>query len=276
MQIEGRAVWITAWLYVLESRMHGREPVLLLDTDLPENRPEDREITHYLYGGDEAYRFKQEIVLGIGGVRMLHALGFRISLYHMNEGHSALLGLELLEQNVRPREDLRPGEPPFDVPTVRALCRFTTHTPVDAGHDRFSYDLVIRILGTPVDLTVIRALGGEDRLNMTRLALSLSEFVNGVAKRHAAVSNRMFPGYAVRAITNGVHPYTWAGEGFSRLYDRYLPGWCHEPEILVRADCCIPDAAIWDAHIQCKQKLIDTVRTLTGVELHPKIAIIGF
>lgn len=112
VQIEGRSVWITAWLYVLESRMRGREPVLLLDTDLPENCPEDREITHYLYGGDEAYRLKQEIVLGIGGVRMLHALGFRISLYHMNEGHSALLGLELLQQNVRPREDLRAGEQP--------------------------------------------------------------------------------------------------------------------------------------------------------------------
>lgn len=159
---------------------------------------------------------------------------------------------------------------------MRALCRFTTHTPVDAGHDRFSYDLVIRLLGTPIDLAVIRAIGGEDRLNMTRFALNVSEFVNGVAKRHAEVSTRMFPGYEVRAVTNGVHPYTWAAESFRRLYDRYLPGWCHEPEILVRADCCIPDAAVWDAHTQCKQNLIDTVRTLAGVELHPKIPIIGF
>lgn len=167
VQIEGRPVWITAWLYMLESRMHGREPVLLLDTDLPENRPEDREITHYLYGGDEAYRLKQEIVLGIGGVRMLHALGFSISLYHMNEGHSALLGLELLQRYVHPREDLRVGEQPYDVPRVRALCRFTTHTPVDAGHDRFSYDHVMRTLGTPIDLATLRSLASEDRLNMS-------------------------------------------------------------------------------------------------------------
>jgi alpha-glucan phosphorylase-like protein len=90
--IEGRLVWIGAWLYVLEGTMGGREPVLLLDTDLDENHPDDREITHYLYGGDDAYRFKQEIVLGIGGVRLLQALGFRILQYHMNEGHSALLG----------------------------------------------------------------------------------------------------------------------------------------------------------------------------------------
>jgi glycogen phosphorylase len=111
---------------------------------------------------------------------------------------------------------------------------------------------------------------------MTRLALNLSEFVNGVAKRHAEISSKMFPGYEVRAVTNGVHPYTWAAEGFRRLYDRYLPGWCHEPEILVRAECCIPDAAVWDAHSQCKQRLIDTVRAVSGIELHPKVPIIGF
>src|SRR3989344_1591863 len=96
--IEGRAVWIGAWLYVLEGHMGGRQPVLLLDTDLDENRREDREITHYLYGGDETYRFKQEIVLGIGGMWLLQALGFKIRHYHMNEGHSALLGLELLRR----------------------------------------------------------------------------------------------------------------------------------------------------------------------------------
>lgn len=144
--IEGRLVWVCAWLYVLESHMGGRQPVLLLDTDLAENAPGDREITHYLYGGDDAYRLEQEIVLGIGGVRILHALGFEIRQYHMNEGHSALLGLELLRRHAYPPEDLQPGESRYDVPLVRELCRFTTHTPVDAGHDRFPYDLVARVL----------------------------------------------------------------------------------------------------------------------------------
>ncbi len=276
VQIEGRAVWIGAWLYVLEGHMGGRQPVLLLDTDLDENRGEDREITHYLYGGDDTYRLKQEIVLGLGGVRLLQALGFEVRHYHMNEGHSALLGLELLRRYVYSPEDLRPEEPPYDIPRVRDLCSFTTHTPVEAGHDRFSYELVQRILGNAVDPATLKHLGGADHLNMTRLALNLSEYVNGVAKRHAEVSGAMFPGYRVHAVTNGVHPFTWAGEPFRKLYDHYLPGWCHEPELLTRADCCIPDAAIQDAHGQAKLALIERVRARTGVVLHPKAAILGF
>jgi len=276
VNIEGRAVWIGAWLYVLEGHMGGRQPVLLLDTDLDENQREDREITHYLYGGDEAYRFKQEIVLGIGGVRLLQALGFTIRQYHMNEGHSALLGLELLRRYVYPAEDLRPGEPPYDLPRVRALCNFTTHTPVEVGHDRFSYALVTRVLGNVVDLATLKYLAGEDGLNMTRLALNLSEYVNGVAERHAEVSKRMFPGYQVHAITNGVHPYTWTSESFRMLYDRYVPSWCHEPEQLVRADCCLPDAVIWEAHQQAKRVLIERVSARTGVALNPKLPILGF
>ncbi len=274
--IEGRTLWIGAWLYVLEGHMGGRQPVLLLDTDLAENHSDDREITHYLYGGDNVYRLKQEIVLGIGGVRLLQALGFTIRHYHMNEGHSALLGLELMRRYAYPTEDLRPGESPYDLPRVRDLCSFTTHTPVEAGHDRFPYDLVQRVLDNGFELEMIKHLAGEDSLNMTRLGLNLSEYVNGVAKKHAEVSNTMFPGYRVHAITNGVHPYTWTAESFRQLYDHYLPGWCHEPQLLIRADCCIPDAAIWEAHVQAKQRLITKVQELSGVLLHPKIPIFGF
>jgi starch phosphorylase len=274
--IEGRAVWIGAWLYVLEGHMGGRQPVLLLDTDLDENRREDRQITHYLYGGDDTYRLKQEIVLGLGGVRLLHALGFEVRHYHINEGHSALLGLELLRRYIYSPEDRRPEESPYDIPRVRELCSFTTHTPVEAGHDRFSYELVQRVLGNAVDPTTLKHLAGAEDLNMTRLALNLSEYVNGVAKRHAEVSKAMFPGYRVHAVTNGVHPFTWTSEPFRKLYDHYLPGWCHEPELLARADCCIPDAAIWDAHGQAKLALIERVRARTGVVLHPKVPILGF
>lgn len=274
--LDGRTVWIGAWLYVLEGSMGGRQPVLLLDTDLDENHGDDREITHYLYGGDSVYRFKQEIVLGIGGVRLLQALGFTVRHYHMNEGHSALLGLELMRRYTYPVEELRPGESPYDLPRVRDLCSFTTHTPVEAGHDRFSYDLVRRVLDNGFDMQVVKGLAGAENLNMTRLALNLSEYVNGVAKKHAEVSNAMFPGYKVHAITNGVHPYTWTTEDFRQLYDRYLPGWCHEPQLLMRADCCIPDAAILEAHVRAKQRLIEKVLSLTGVTLHPKIPVFGF
>jgi len=276
VQIDGRTVWIGAWLYVLESHMGGRQPVLLLDTDLNENGSDDREITHYLYGGDSVYRLKQEIVLGLGGVRLLQALGFTIRHYHMNEGHSALLGLELMRRYTYSNEHLRPGEPHYDLPRVRDLCSFTTHTPVEAGHDRFAYDLVQRILDNDFDIETIRRLAGEESLNMTRLALNLSEYVNGVARKHAEVSNAMFPGYKVHAITNGVHPYTWAAESFRQLYDHYLPGWCHEPQLLVRADCCIPDAAIWEAHVQAKQHLIEKVQALSGVTLKADVPIFGF
>ena len=276
VHIEGRTVWIGAWLYVLEGSMGGRQPVLLLDTDLNENSSDDREITHYLYGGDNAYRLKQEIVLGIGGVRLLQALGFTIRHYHMNEGHSALLGLELMRRYTYSVEEVRPGESLYDLPRVRDLCSFTTHTPVEAGHDRFTYDLVQRVLDNDFDIGIIKRLAGEGSLNMTRLALNLSEYVNGVAKKHAEVSKAMFPGYRVHAITNGVHPFTWAAESFRQLYDQYLPGWCHEPQLLVRADCCIPDAAIWEAHVQAKLQLIEKVQTLTGVALQPNIPIFGF
>lgn len=276
VQIDGRTVWIGAWLYVIQGHLGGRQPVLLLDTDLDENNSDDRRITHHLYGGDTLYRLKQEIVLGLGGVRLLHAVGFSIHHYHMNEGHSALLGLELMRRYTYSAQHVRPGESPYDLPRVRDLCSFTTHTPVEAGHDRFPYDLVQRVLDAEFDFGTVKRLAGEENLNMTRLALNLSEYVNGVAKKHAEVSNAMFPGYKVHAITNGVHPYTWTAETFRQFYDHYVPGWCHEPQLLTRADCCIPDNAIMEAHAQAKQILIDKVLALTGITLKPDIPIFGF
>ncbi|NWG86574.1 MAG: alpha-glucan family phosphorylase [Hydrogenophilaceae bacterium] len=275
LSLDGRQVWIGGWLYVARSRTGGGIPVLLLDTDLAINDPQDREITHYLYGGDETYRIKQEVVLGVGGLAMLQALGFKLLGYHMNEGHSAFLTLALLRRHAYPPEDLRPGESPYNLPRVREMCTFTTHTPVDAGQDKFPYELVQRIYGDLLDLGTVKMLGGEDRLNMTRLALNLSEYVNGVAKRHAETSRKLFPGYAMHAVTNGVHSSTWTCLHFGALYDQHVPGWCHEPELLSRADR-IPDDKIWEAHVHAKQDLMDKVRQITGVELDPNQPILGF
>lgn len=274
--IEGQHIWVGGWFYVLKGHMGGRQPVILLDTDLAENSAEDRQLTHYLYGGDPAYRLKQEIVLGIGGARMLHALGFTLRQYHMNEGHSALLTLQLLRNYAYPAADVRAGEPSYDIPRIRELCNFTTHTPIEAGHDKFSYDLVERTLGDFIDASTLRHLAGADALNMTRLALNLSEYVNGVAKRHAETSRKMFPGYRVNAVTNGVHPFTWAAPSFRKLYDAHLPGWCHEPEVLIRADCCISDDAIWTAHVQAKQALLAEISARCGISLDLDVPIIGF
>jgi starch phosphorylase len=275
LTIQGRRVWVGGWLYVLEGHMNGRQPVILLDTDLDENHPEDREITHFLYGGDQAYRLKQEMVLGIGGIRLLQALGVAVRQYHMNEGHSALLALELLRRYAYPPEDLRPGESPYDLPRVRELCCFTTHTPVEAGHDRFDYVLVRALMGNMVQEATLRRLAGDEDLSMTRLALNLSEYVNGVAKRHAEVSRSMFPGYRVHAITNGVHPFTWTSGGFCELFDAQLPGWCHEPDLLLRVDRCLDDESVWEAHQGAKQCLMDRVAELTRVALRPEWPILG-
>ena len=274
VNVMGRKVWVGSWLYVVKSHLGGTIPVILLDTDLPENDKADREITHFLYGGDQAYRLKQEIVLGIGGVRMLLALGLQVRKYHMNEGHSALLAVELMRRfelfNRR-----RPHEPSYNLPGVRAQCIFTTHTPVEAGHDQFDWPLVEEVLQDYIALEELKKLAGEDRLNMTRLALNLSEYVNGVARRHAEVSQRMFPGYIVNTVTNGVHPRTWTAKSFAALYDRHLPGWCNEPTLLVRVDQ-IPDTEIWGAHVAAKTSLVDRVRVASGVELDPGLPIVGF
>lgn len=275
VQIEGRNVLVQVWQYNVESLTRGNVPVFFLDTDVEGNAPEDREITFYLYGGDLAYRLKQEIVLGIGGVRMLHELGFEIKKYHMNEGHSSLLTIELLNRFKRPIEEVWVERLVWDVERVKDLCVFTTHTPVEAGHDRFPYDLVGRILGEPIPLYVLKELGGSDYLNMTLLALNLSEFINGVAKKHVEVSRNMFPGYEISAITNGVHTYTWTCDSFKRLYDRYLPSWANEPELFVRVGR-IPDEELWNAHIEAKNVFLEYVKKTTGVEMSPDILTIGF
>lgn len=275
VEIEGRTVYIQAWLYEVRSLTGGVVPVFFLDSDIDENHPSDREITHYLYGGDRAYRLKQEIVLGIGGVRMLDRLGFRIKKYHMNEGHASLLAVELLREFKRDIEEVWDERLVWDVERVKDLCVFTTHTPVEAGHDKFPYELVSKIMGDLIPLHVLQDLGGKDHLNMTLLALNLSKYVNGVAKKHGEVSKNMFPGYEIHAITNGVHSFTWTCESFKRLYDKYLPGWANEPELFVRVGR-IPDEELWEAHMEAKRHLIEFVRQQTGIEMSPDIFTIGF
>jgi glycogen phosphorylase len=275
--IEGRDVHIAPWLYVVESATGGRLPVIFLDTDLPENAAEDREITLRLYGGDISYRLKQEVVLGIGGTRMLDKLGFEIKKYHMNEGHSALLTLELLHRYKRDIEEVWDERLVWDAERVRRLCVFTTHTPVEAGHDKFPYSLAEKIITDTeiVPMRVMMEYAGKSALNMTMLGLNLSHYINGVAKKHGEVSKGMFPGYEIHAITNGVHSYTWTSDSFKRLYDKYLPGWASEPEIFVRVGR-IPDEELWEAHMEAKRALIDFVNRETGAGMNYDLLTLGF
>jgi starch phosphorylase len=244
----------------------------LLDTDLADNAPPDRALAGRLYGGDERYRLAQEIVLGIGGVRLLAAAGYdQIRRYHLNEGHAALAPLELVraENEGRPASEWR-----FD--KVRRSSIFTTHTPVPAGHDRFDWDLVRRVLGPFVPDDVLGMLAGRDgRFNTTALALDLSGFVNGVAQRHEEVSREMFPGYGIHHVTNGVHSATWTCPAFRQLYDRHLPGWSADPAMLRNAGR-VPDGEIWEAHIEAKRELLRSVRSSTGRTFDEDALTIGF
>ncbi len=276
LKINGSEVWVRAWLHVLRSPIGHDIPVLLLDTDLPENAPRDRETTHHLYGGDAECRLRQEIVLGIGGLRLLSALGFsRIKTYHLNEGHAALLALDLLRRHPRPPDQLGGLDLKYDVVPVREMCIFTTHTPVEAGHDVFAYELFKALLPDYIELDQLHLLSGMDHLNMTRLALTLSGFVNGVAQRHARTTREMFPGYRIRAITNGVHLPTWAHPAFARLYNEHYPAWGLEPEVLSRVDQ-LPGSLIWAAHTAARQDLLHRVAETTGVALDPERPILGY
>lgn len=268
--IEGRTVVVQAWQYELVGITGYRVPLLLLDTNRQENAQQDRELSFWLYGGDERYRLAQEIVLGIGGVRMLRALGYtEVERFHMNEGHAVLLTLQLL------RDATPAGSTDWDFAAVRRRCVFTTHTPVPAGHDQFAYDHVRRVMGDLLPLELLQMLGGRDRLNMTLLGFNMSTYINGVAKRHGEVSQEMFPAHAIDSITNGVHSVTWTSESFQRLYDRVMPGWRTDPFSL-RYAISVPNQDIWDAHVQAKAKLLEEVRQRTQRRLSLDAFTIGF
>jgi starch phosphorylase len=264
-------VWVGAWLYVIESPIGGRTPVLLLDTNDERNGAATRTLTDRLYIDGNEFRFRQEAILGIGGVRMLRALGFKIREFHMNEGHSALLSLELL------REEIQQGATAdAALQTVRSRNNFTTHTPVEAAYDRFSWDLVYQFLGeTLIDRKLLRRLGGEKELNVTRLALETSGLINGVAPAHAKVEKKLFPEFAFKSVSNGVHSPTWTCASIAALFDRYIPEWRCEPEYLNRA-VRIPDDELRDAHRVAKQALIDFVRERTGFALQADKPVLAF
>jgi len=276
LTIENREVHVQAWIYFVKSPGGTSSiPVIYLDTDLPVNSADDRTLTHHLYGGDNAYRMKQEMVLGIGGVRILRKLGLNIKKFHMNEGHAAFLTLELLHEYKKDIEAVWDESHIWDTETVKDLCVFTTHTPVEAGHDKFSYELYEKVFGNYFPEKILKTLAGEKNVNMTLLGFNLSKYVNGVAKKHGQVSQSMFPGYQINAITNGVHSYTWTCESFKRIFDKYLPGWANEPEIFVRIGC-IPDEEIWNAHKEAKKKLIDYVNSVSDAGMDYETLTIGF
>ena len=275
VEVEGRIVAIRAWKYTITGVSGEIVPVYLLDTDVPENSEYDRTLTDSLYGGEQRYRLSQEIVLGLGGFQILQKLhSGQIETYHMNEGHSALLSLGLLERRLDQSFAGRLKQ--LDIDGVRNMCIFTTHTPVPAGHDQFPRSLVSQVLGREQLGLLDEAEAWEgDALNMTYLALRFSGYVNGVAMRHGEVSRGMFPSYEISAITNGVHAITWTSPAFAELFDSYIPGWRTDNNYL-RYAISIPLPAIREAHAEAKTELFAEISRAFGVQLDPKLLTIGF
>ncbi len=272
--LEGRTVHLAAWKREVMGSGGYAVPVYFLDTDLPENADRDRPLTDYLYGGDAYYRLCQEAILGIGGVRMLRALGYNsIERYHMNEGHAAFLALELLDEQMAAASKTVVSRD--DVEAVRRKCVFTTHTPVPAGQDKFSMDMVSRVLGQHEVLEMEELYSFEGVLNMTYLALNLSHYINGVAKKHGEVSQLMFARYKIDSITNGVHAATWTSRPFQEIFDRHIPGW-KEDNFSLRYALSIPKQEVWAAHVQRKKELIDEVNSGAKAGLDPEVLTLGF
>jgi glycogen phosphorylase len=273
VDLPGRTVYAKIWRIQV-----GRVPIFLMDTDVPRNAPQDRELSARLYGGDREMRISQEIVLGIGGVRAVLALGYDPAVWHMNEGHSAFLGLE------RVRRKVQDAGLNFEeaVEAVRANTLFTTHTPVPAGNDAFAFELVDKFfwqywgqLG--LDRERFIAFARQDlpwgaQYSMTVLALRLSGFANGVSQLHGEVSRAMWrflwpelptDEVPIGAITNGVHTLTWLAPELKKLYNRYLAAdWQEHVEVneIWDATNSIPDQELWAVHQQRKVEMIDFVR----------------
>ncbi len=272
--VEGRTVRLRAWRYVVQGHRGGTVPVYFLDADLPENAKSDRALTDHLYGGDARYRLSQEVILGLGGVRMLRALGYQsVERFHMNEGHASLLTLALLDEQAERVGRWIVG--PEEVARVRQQCVFTTHTPVPAGHDVFPMDLVQRVVGRPEIAAMPELFCARGQLNLTTVGLNLSRYVNGVAKKHGEVSRQMLDSEEIDAITNGIHAATWAAPAFQQLFDRYIPEW-RDDNFSLRHAMKIPSDGIWTAHQHAKRELFDYVQRTAQVALDPELLTLGF
>ena len=272
--VERRTVHLRAWKYIVRGISGFTIPVYFLDADLPDNVSQDRALTDVLYGGDARYRLSQEILLGIGGVHMLRALGYQhLQRFHMNEGHASLLTFALLDEQAERTGRWIVGAE--EIARVRQQCVFTTHTPVPAGHDEFSKDLVDAVLGRPEVTAMPELFGANGNVNLTTLGFTLSRYVNGVAKKHGEISRQMFDSERIDAITNGIHAATWAAPAFQVLFDRHIPQW-REDNFSLRHAMNIGLPQIAQAHRQAKRQLLEFIQRRSGIALKPDVLTLGF
>jgi starch phosphorylase len=275
LTMQGRQISVQAWRFDVVGVEGHIIPVFLLDTDVEGNDPFDRRLTDHLYGGDTYYRLCQETVLGLAGVALLHKLGCLPAVYHMNEGHAALLALGLLEDRLETGASLSSATEEDRI-AVSQQCVFTTHTPVPAGHDMFGPDQMYAVLGDLRAQTLERfGCIHNGLLNMTYVALRFSRWVNGVSMQHGKVSQIMFPDYHVESVTNGVHAATWVAPPLQRLFDEEMPRWRHDNQYF-RSVYGIKPSRIANAHRVGKRRLVEVVANRTGEALNESVLTLGF
>ncbi|GAB4314946.1 MAG: alpha-glucan family phosphorylase [Promethearchaeota archaeon] len=263
LPIEDKTFKVKAWEYDVIGTSGHVIKVFLLDSDVEGNEPWQRNFTHVLYDTTPYQRAVAEMILGIGGVKLLRRLGYDgIETYHMNEGHASMLTLELLDQFGG------------DLEEVRRRCVFTTHTPVPAGHDQFEYEIIDKIFWgrQPPNL---RELAGKDKFNTTTLAINMSRYVNAVSRKHAEVSRQMFPGREIDHVTNGVHAAFWVCKPMKKLFDKAMPGWHLHPSFLNMANE-IDDEDLWTAHLKAKKELVDYEKSHSWILLDKRLLTVGF
>ncbi|HEY5602265.1 MAG TPA: alpha-glucan family phosphorylase [Gammaproteobacteria bacterium] len=273
--IEDRKVDLRVWRYIVKGIKGDEVPVYFLDANSESNSELDKSLTHYLYGGDPYYRLCQDLILGIGGVKALRALGYSdIRRFHMNEGHSSLLVLELLRELAEKHNGNYVNKSVLEM--VHEMCVFTTHTPVPAGHDQFPIQMARQVLRQYATFQQL-----EDKiccnsvLNMTYLALNNSYYINGVAKKHQETSQKMFADFNIHSITNGVHLATWTSEPWQLLFDKFVPGW-REDNTSLRCIVSVEKDKMWKAHQDAKALLLDSIYKITNQKFDNDILTIGF
>ena len=263
LPLDGTTLNARVWITQVTGISGHVVPVYFIDTRHDLNKPEHAALGNRLYGGDDSTRLRQEYLLGVGGIRILKALGeWPLKGLHLNEGHCTFAAIEMLSQG-------------WTLAELSRRTLFTTHTPVPAGHDRFSWQDVDAVVGNLLPENVRSFDGCEESCSMSHLAIALAGQVNAVSNLNAWVASTMFEGTHIEPITNGVHHLTWTTPPMKEIFDEHLHGWRNDPAILSHAGK-IPDSALISARQQARAVLRDLVNASTGVELHEDRLTIGF
>jgi starch phosphorylase len=267
VNIGKEAVLVGAWRYLIKSESGFCVPIYFLDTDLPGNSPENRRLSGALYGGNEEYRLKQEIILGRGAVKILEAIGHKkIVKFHLNEGHGALAAVELFLNSKQAQEKNKIKE-------VKKKCVFTTHTPVSKAQDIFSLPYFLSF--QPDFPGYLPKLVINNEVNMTRIGLYFSGFSNAVSRAHQKTSREIYKDFNLQSVTNGIDSLFWTAPEFKILYDQHIPGWRVDNSLLKKAEY-IPLREVWSAHQQAKRRLIAYIAKQPGLKFNEDVFTIAF